>query len=98
KNQAPIGHQSDKVLVNEEPEILTKKLATKPDEVKKAVDNNFVRMFRKRNILLEIMTPLWQQIYETASKFKKTIESTIEKITNKEEWNKTVRELNNTIT
>ncbi|PKB97776.1 hypothetical protein RhiirA5_384418 [Rhizophagus irregularis] len=56
----------DKVLVNKEPGILTKRLATEPDEVKKAVDNDFARMFRKRNTLLETMTPLWQQIYEPA--------------------------------
>ncbi|CAB4378027.1 unnamed protein product [Rhizophagus irregularis] len=56
----------DKVLVNEEPGISTKRLATEPGEVKKAVDNDFARMFRKRNTLLETMTPLWQQIYEPA--------------------------------
>ncbi|CAB5332038.1 unnamed protein product [Rhizophagus irregularis] len=57
----------DKVLVNEEPGISTKRLATEPGEVKKAVDNDFARMFRKRNTLLETMTPLWQQIYEPAA-------------------------------
>jgi hypothetical protein len=46
------------VLVNEEPEILTKRLATELGKVKKAVDNNFARTFRKRNTLLEIIIPL----------------------------------------
>uniref|UniRef100_U9SW26 Uncharacterized protein n=1 Tax=Rhizophagus irregularis (strain DAOM 181602 / DAOM 197198 / MUCL 43194) TaxID=747089 RepID=U9SW26_RHIID len=59
---------TNNVLVNEEPGILTKRLATELGEVKKAVDNNFVRMFRKRNTLLETMTPLWQQIYEFTRK------------------------------
>ncbi|PKY59055.1 hypothetical protein RhiirA4_481495 [Rhizophagus irregularis] len=73
--------------------LKTKRLATEYGEVKKVMDNDFARIFRKRNTLLETMTPFWQQIYEPAGKFKEAIESTIEKIT-KEEWNKTVRELN----
>ncbi|GET58077.1 hypothetical protein RIR_jg27107.t1 [Rhizophagus irregularis DAOM 181602=DAOM 197198] len=82
-------HQSmtitNKVLVNKKPGILTKRLATELGEVKKVVDNDFVRMFiRKRNTLLETMIPLWQQIYEPTGKFKETIESTIEKITKEE--------------
>ncbi|PKK50736.1 hypothetical protein RhiirC2_833986, partial [Rhizophagus irregularis] len=83
-----------KVLVNEELGITTKRLATEPGKVKNAVDNDFARMFRKRNTLLDTLTPLWQQIYEPAGKFKEEMESTIEKIT-KEEWIKAIRELNN---
>ncbi|GBC13545.2 RNA-directed DNA polymerase from mobile element jockey-like [Rhizophagus irregularis DAOM 181602=DAOM 197198] len=83
----------DKVLVNEETGISTKRLATEPREVKKAVDNDFANMFRKRNTLLDTMTPIWQQIYEPVGKFKEVMESTIEKIT-MAEWNNTVKELN----
>ncbi|RGB43473.1 hypothetical protein C1646_749700 [Rhizophagus diaphanus] len=83
----------DKVLVNEETEILTKRLATKLREVKKAVNNDFVNMFRKRNTLLNTIIPIWRQIYEPIGKFKEVMESTIEKIT-MVEWNNTVKELN----
>jgi hypothetical protein len=84
----------DKVLlVNEETGILTKRLATELREVKKAVDNDFANMFRKRNTLLDTMTPIWRQIYEPVGKFKEVMESTIEKIT-MAEWNNTVKELN----
>ncbi|EXX70240.1 hypothetical protein RirG_089220 [Rhizophagus irregularis DAOM 197198w] len=48
----------DKVLVNEESGITTKRLATEPSEVKNAVDNDFTKMFRKRNTLLDILTLL----------------------------------------
>ncbi|PKK63441.1 hypothetical protein RhiirC2_716987 [Rhizophagus irregularis] len=74
----------DKVLVNEELGITTNRLATEPGEVKNAVDNDFVRMFRKKNILLDTLIPLWQQIYEPAGKFKEEMESTIKKITKEE--------------
>ncbi|EXX60616.1 hypothetical protein RirG_178340 [Rhizophagus irregularis DAOM 197198w] len=83
----------DKVLVNEETGISTKRLATELREVKKAVDNDFANMFRKRNTLLDTMTPIWRQIYEPVGKFKEVMESTIEKIT-MAEWNNTVKELN----
>ncbi|PKB92890.1 hypothetical protein RhiirA5_443045 [Rhizophagus irregularis] len=48
----------DKVLVNEKTGISTKRLATELREVKKAVDNDFMNMFRKRNILLDTITPI----------------------------------------
>ncbi|PKC12454.1 hypothetical protein RhiirA5_396918 [Rhizophagus irregularis] len=83
----------DKVLVNEESEGSTKRLATEPGEVKEAVDNDFASMFRKRNTLENSLTPLWQQIYEPAGKFKEVMEATIEKVT-MEEWNNTVKDLN----
>ncbi|GBC53483.2 hypothetical protein GLOIN_2v1869978 [Rhizophagus irregularis DAOM 181602=DAOM 197198] len=82
----------DKVLVNEKSEGSTKRLATEPGEVKEAVDNKFVSMFRKRNTLQNSLMPLWQQIYEPAGKFKEEMEATIEKVT-MEEWNNTVKEL-----
>uniref|UniRef100_U9SWC5 Uncharacterized protein n=1 Tax=Rhizophagus irregularis (strain DAOM 181602 / DAOM 197198 / MUCL 43194) TaxID=747089 RepID=U9SWC5_RHIID len=80
------------VLVNEKSEGSTKRLATEPGEVKEAVDNDFASMFRKRNTLQNSLTPLWQQIYEPAGKFKEVMEATIEKVT-MEEWNNTVKEL-----
>ncbi|CAB5205900.1 unnamed protein product [Rhizophagus irregularis] len=83
----------DKVLVNEESEGLTKRLATELEEVKGAVDNDFASMFRKRNTLQNSLTPLWQQIYKPAGKFKEVMEATIEKVI-MEEWNNTVKELN----
>ncbi|PKB94198.1 hypothetical protein RhiirA5_439331 [Rhizophagus irregularis] len=83
----------DKVLVNEESEGLTKRLATELEEVKEAVDNDFASMFRKRNTLQNSLTPLWQQIYKPAGKFKEVMEATIEKVI-MEEWNNTVKELN----
>ncbi|PKY31305.1 hypothetical protein RhiirB3_488751 [Rhizophagus irregularis] len=45
----------DKVLVNKESGITTKRLATEPSEVKNAVDNDFTKIFRKRNTLLDIL-------------------------------------------
>ncbi|PKK57798.1 hypothetical protein RhiirC2_871741, partial [Rhizophagus irregularis] len=83
----------DKVLVNEESEGSTKRLATELGEVKEAVDNDFAIMFRKRNTFENSLTPLWQQIYEPAGKFKEVMEATIEKVT-MEEWNNTVKDLN----
>ncbi|CAB4403165.1 unnamed protein product [Rhizophagus irregularis] len=83
----------DKVIVNEEPGGSTKRLATEPGEVKEAVDNDFASMFRKRNTLQNTLTPIWQQIYEPAGKFKEVMESTIEEIT-MEEWNNTIKDLN----
>ncbi|PKY58000.1 hypothetical protein RhiirA4_479518 [Rhizophagus irregularis] len=89
-----IKNKIDKqVEITQEDQNNMARLATEPGEVKKAVDNNFARTFRKRNTLLETIIPLWQQIYKPAGKFKEAMEFTIEKIT-KKEWNKTVRELN----
>ncbi|CAB4377224.1 unnamed protein product [Rhizophagus irregularis] len=48
----------DKVLVNEESEGSTKRLATELGEVKEAVDNDFAIMFRKRNTFENSLTPL----------------------------------------
>ncbi|CAB5135627.1 unnamed protein product [Rhizophagus irregularis] len=87
----------DKVLVNKKSEGSTKRLATEPEEVKEAVDNDFASMFRKRNTLQNSLTSLWQQIYESAGKFKEVMEATIEKVT-MEEWNNTVKELNKNLT
>ncbi|PKB96090.1 hypothetical protein RhiirA5_435465 [Rhizophagus irregularis] len=83
----------DKVLVDEEPGVTTKRLATNPGEVKKAVDNDFANMFRKRNTQLNTLTPFWQHIYEPTGKFKKVMEVTTKNITLKE-WNNTVKDLN----
>ncbi|PKB94727.1 hypothetical protein RhiirA5_438149 [Rhizophagus irregularis] len=87
----------DKVLVNEKSEGSIKRLATESGEVKEAVDNDFASMFRKKNTLQNSLTPLWQQIYEPAGKFKEIMEATIEKVT-MEKWNNTVKELNKNLT
>jgi hypothetical protein len=83
----------DKVLVDEEAGTLTKRLATDPEEVKKIVDEDFARMFRKRNTQLNALTPFWQQIYEPTGKFQEDMETTIKAIT-LDEWNSTVKDLN----
>ncbi|RGB33933.1 hypothetical protein C1646_761118 [Rhizophagus diaphanus] len=71
----------DKVLVDEEPGVSTKRLATNLGEVKKAVDNDFANMFRKRNTQLNALTPFWQHIYKFTGKFKEVIEVTTKNIT-----------------
>ncbi|CAB5202889.1 unnamed protein product [Rhizophagus irregularis] len=83
----------NKALVDDELKSSTKRLATDPVEVKKAVDDSFTSMFRKRNTRLNTMSQQWQHIYEPTGKFKEVMESIAEKITI-EEWNNTVIELN----
>ncbi|CAB5092773.1 hypothetical protein RhiirA5_435500 [Rhizophagus irregularis] len=83
----------DRVLVDEKPGVTTKRLVTNPEEVKKAVDNDFANMFRKRNTQLNTLIPFWQHIYELIGKFKEVMEVTTKNITLKE-WNNIVKDLN----
>ncbi|GBC30166.2 hypothetical protein RIR_jg23900.t1 [Rhizophagus irregularis DAOM 181602=DAOM 197198] len=82
-----------KVLVDEKPGVTTKRLVTNPEEVKKAVDNDFANMFKKRNTQLNTLIPFWQHIYELIGKFKEVMEVTTKNITLKE-WNNIVKDLN----
>ncbi|PKY60262.1 hypothetical protein RhiirA4_430996 [Rhizophagus irregularis] len=92
-DQIWVSETHNKVLVDEEPGVSTKRLATNPGEVMKAVDNDFMNMFRKRNTQLNASTPFWQHIYEPTEKFKEVMEVTTKNII-LEEWNNTVKELN----
>uniref|UniRef100_U9UV60 Uncharacterized protein n=1 Tax=Rhizophagus irregularis (strain DAOM 181602 / DAOM 197198 / MUCL 43194) TaxID=747089 RepID=U9UV60_RHIID len=55
-----------RVLVNKKLGSSTKRLVTDLGEIKKAVDNDFASIFRKRNTLQNSLTSLWQQIYKPA--------------------------------